>query len=154
MSRQRKLKPCQIRLQKDFDELADIYGARVVFQDQNNIQDFDVEIKPAEGIWKDGLFVFHFAVPDQYPFERPIITCKTRVWHPNIEETGAVCLNILRDNYSAVMSIGQLILGLQFLFIEPNPISPLNKEAAEQYTANINLFKSKAHEYIANFCKH
>ena len=145
---------CQIRLQKDLENLDSLYGAKLIIPDPNNIQDFIIEITPVEGIWQGGVFDFHFTIPDDFPFQRPSIICQTRIWHPNIEETGAVCLNILRDNYTAAMSIDQLVLGLQFLFSEPNPNSPLNKEAAEQYSSNIAAFKEKAQEYMALYCKH
>ena len=41
-----------------------------------------------------------------------------------------MCLNILREDWKPVLSINSVIYGLQFLFLEPNPDDPLNKEAA------------------------
>lgn len=42
-----------------------------------------------------------------------------------------MCLNILRDDWKPVLGINTVILGLIFLFIEPNPNDPLNLSAAE-----------------------
>jgi len=53
------------------------------------------------------------------------------VYHPNIDWDGKVCLNILRQDWMPVLSLGSVIFGLMTLFLEPNPDDPLNKEAAQ-----------------------
>jgi ubiquitin-conjugating enzyme E2 M len=117
-----------------------------------NLQLFFVRIKPARGIWRGGNFDFKFTIPDDFPFERPSVRCETRIWHPNIEETGAICLNILRDNYTPVTSVGHLVVGLQFLFDEPNPGSPLNQEASTEFENEPDLFATHAKEYMRLYC--
>ena len=42
-----------------------------------------------------------------------------------------MCLNILRENWSAVLNISAVTYGLMYLFVVPNADDPLNKEAAE-----------------------
>ena len=143
---------CLLRLQSDFQEFDTIWHAKLIIPNPDNLQEFIVRITPDHGIWANGKFDFKFTIPDQFPFERPVVKCQTRIWHPNIEETGAVCLNILRDNYTPVMSIAQMVVGLQFLFSEPNPQSPLNQEAATQYENDPGAFEKKAHEYMKNYC--
>lgn len=143
---------CLTRLQRDFEEFGDLSNVKIIFPDPNNIQEFLVRVTPDHGIWAHGNFDFKFSVPDGFPFERPTVRCQTRIWHPNIEETGAVCLNILRDNYTPVMSIAQLVVGLQFLFTEPNPASPLNQEAANHFEENLASFTKKAQDYIRLYC--
>ncbi len=56
---------------------------------------------------------------------------------------GNVCLNILRADWKPVLGINTVILGLIFLFIEPNPDDPLNKEAAELMRNNAAAFTEK-----------
>lgn len=150
--RKKKATPCQIRLQKDFEDLGSIPDTELIVPDANNLQHFIMRIKPVQGIWQGGNFDFDFTIPDDFPFTRPAVKCLTRIWHPNIEETGAVCLNILRDNYTPVLELSMLVAGLQYLFSEPNPHSPLNKEASEEYISNLPRFKIKAKEYMALYC--
>ncbi len=52
-------------------------------------------------------------------------------------------MNILRADWKPVLGINTVILGLIFLFIEPNPNDPLNKEAAELMRSNEAAFKDK-----------
>ena len=56
---------------------------------------------------------------------------------------GNICLNILRDDWKPVLGVNAIMLGLMFLFIEPNPNDPLNHEAAELMRNNMTQFKNK-----------
>ena len=56
------------------------------------------------------------------------VLCETTVFHPNIDMDGHVCLNILREDWKPVLTIQSVIMGLQFLMLEPNADDPLNKE--------------------------
>jgi ubiquitin-conjugating enzyme E2 M len=49
-----------------------------------------------QGIYRNGRFVFSFNVGQGYPHEPPKVKCDTRIYHPNIDLEGNVCLNILR----------------------------------------------------------
>lgn len=68
--------------------------------------------------------------------------CMVQVYHPNIDLEGKICLNILREDWKPVLSISSVIYGLQFLFLDPNPDDPLNKEAAQMFTENPRQFES------------
>ncbi|KAM3822422.1 NEDD8-conjugating enzyme Ubc12 isoform 3-T4 [Vipera latastei] len=76
-----------------------------------------------------------------YPHDPPKVKCETMVYHPNIDLEGNVCLNILREDWKPVLTINSIIYGLQYLFLEPNPEDPLNKEAAEVLQNNRRLFE-------------
>ncbi|NXH35211.1 UBC12 enzyme, partial [Myiagra hebetior] len=96
---------------------------------------------PAGGFYKGGKFVFSFKVGQGYPHDPPKVKCETMVYHPNIDLEGNVCLNILREDWKPVLTINSIIYGLQYLFLEPNPEDPLNKEAAEVLQSNRRLFE-------------
>ena len=64
-----------------------------------------------------------------------------KIYHPNIDLDGNVCLNILREDWKPVLTMNAIIYGLQFLFLEPNPEDPLNKEAAQELIKNRSLFE-------------
>ena len=65
-----------------------------------------------------------------------------QVYHPNIDLEGNVCLNILREDWKPVLSVSSIIYGLQYLFLDPNPDDPLNKEAAEALRENARGFEA------------
>jgi ubiquitin-conjugating enzyme E2 M len=51
----------------------------------------------------------------------------TQIYHPNVDLEGNVCLNILREDWKPVLNLNSVMVGLQYLFLEPNPDDPLNK---------------------------
>lgn len=61
------------------------------------------------------MFTFH--VLPSYPHEAPKVKCKTKVYHPNIDLEGNVCLNILREDWKPVLNINTIIYGLNHLFV-------------------------------------
>jgi len=106
-------------------------GTKIYFPDPNNLLHFEVSVRPSDGMYKDATFNFDVDIPTSYPYDPPKVLCKTLVYHPNIDWEGKVCLNILRQDWMPVLSLGSVIFGLMTLFLEPNPDAPLNKEAAQ-----------------------
>jgi len=115
----------------DIAELDNEQGTETVFPNPNDLTDFRVYITPQDGYWKGAKYEFSFQIPEHYPHSPPKIHCKTQIYHPNIDLEGKVCLNILREKWTPVLDLSQVIFGLIHIFIEPNPKDPLNHEAAE-----------------------
>ncbi|CAG2216509.1 UBC12 [Mytilus edulis] len=111
------------------------------FPDQDDLLTFKLTICPDEGFYRGGRFVFSFKVGQGYPHDPPKVKCETMVYHPNIDLEGNVCLNILREDWKPVLTINSIVYGLQYLFLEPNPEDPLNKEAADVLQNNRRLFE-------------
>lgn len=102
-----------------------------------------------QGFYKNGRFTFSFKVNPNYPHEAPKVKCETKVYHPNIDLEGNVCLNILREDWKPVLTINAIVYGLQYLFLEPNPEDPLNKEAAEVLQSNRRLFEQNVRKAMS-----
>ena len=66
---------------------------------------------------RGGAFLFTFAVPPGYPHDPPKVKCATKVFHPNIDLEGNVCLNILREDWKPVLTVTSVVYGLNFLFL-------------------------------------
>lgn len=145
----KKKSPALLRVQTDLDELELPNNARVILVDPENIQTFKVSVTPDGGYWKGATYTFNFAFPDDYPIKPPKVTCDNKIYHPNIDLQGNVCLNLLKADWRPILSTQQIIHGLIFLFLEPNPADPLNLEAAEVFRKNINQFKKNVDKSLA-----
>ena len=93
----------------------------------NKLTEMVLTVTPDTGYWKGGTYDFNISVPADYPHKPPKVTCATKIYHPNINLQGAVCLNILRAEWKPVFDLNTIVSGLTFLFYEPNGDDPLNK---------------------------
>ena len=148
-SKHRKRTPCFIRVQSDLDELELPHSAKMDIPNPENLQIFTVTVTPDSGFWKDATYSFNFVIPDNYPFKPPKVTCDDKIYHPNIDLQGNVCLNLLKNDWRPILTVQQIVHGLIFLFLEPNPADPLNQEAAEVFRNNINQFRQSVNKSLA-----
>lgn len=76
---------------------------------------------------------FHLVLtfPTNYPIAPPLVKFETPIFHPNIDMSGNICLDILKDQWSAALSIPTILLSIQTLLSNPNNASPLNAQAAQ-----------------------
>ena len=131
----------QIRIQKDISELELPKTCATEFPDPDDLLNFRLIISPDEGFYRGGRFLFSFKIGPNYPHEPPKVKCMNKIYHPNIDLEGNVCLNILREDWKPVLTVNAIVYGVQFLFLEPNPEDPLNKEAAHELQNNRRLFE-------------
>lgn len=79
----------------------------------------------------DGLsFKLKLDFPPGYPYVAPIVRFTTPCFHPNVDLQGNICLDILKEKWSALYEVRTLLLSIQVLLGEPNNESPLNSQAA------------------------
>ena len=115
--------------------------ARLIRQ-SGSIVEFDVEYTPDSGsYWYGGKYLFSFHFPDDYPYNPPKVMCKTKIYHPNIDYDGNVCLNMLKEDWNPTYTGLSCIAGVYQLFVEPNPNDPLNHDVAKLMRDNMEQFK-------------
>ena len=62
---------------------------------------------PSDSPYAGGVFFLTIHFPTDYPFKPPKIAFTTRIYHPNINANGAICLDILRDQWSPALTISK-----------------------------------------------
>jgi ubiquitin-conjugating enzyme E2 D/E len=91
---------------------------------------------PSDSPYAGGVFKLNIMFPTDYPFKSPTITFTTRIYHPNISPAGAICLDILKTQWSPALTIGKVLLSICSLLTDPNPNDPLVPEIANIYKTN------------------
>lgn len=125
---------------------------------ENNVRQFDVIIDgPLQSPYEscsfalsqiDGAFSLEMYLPEEYPMSPPKVRFLTRVYHPNIDRLGRICLDILKgtrppqlqrlflDKWSPALQIRTVLLSIQALLASPNPDDPLANDVAAAWKAN------------------
>lgn len=130
-----------LRMQKDIADLSLPDTCKLEFPNPDDYTHFKLRILPDDGYYSKGAFNFTIDVPSNYPHAAPKVKCVTKIYHPNIDLEGNVCLNILREDWKPILNINAVVYGLQFLFLEPNASDPLNREAANVFQQNKQQFE-------------
>ena len=96
---------------------------------------------PSNTPYENMTFRLSFEFPSSYPLQPPTVLFKTPIYHPNIDFSGRICLDILKDKWSAIFNVESVLLSLQSLLGAPNNSSPLNGQAAELWDNDPEEFK-------------
>jgi len=109
---------------------------------------------PAGTSYEGGIFEIDIEIPRQYPFEPPKMKFVSKIWHPNISsQTGAICLDILKDQWSPALTIKTALLSLQALLCSPEPDDPQDAEVANMYKKNLEEFNRTAKFWTDTYAK-
>ncbi|XP_076069495.1 ubiquitin conjugating enzyme vih [Oratosquilla oratoria] len=96
----------------------------------------------------DGLsYKLSFEFPSTYPYSAPTVKFVTQCFHPNVDLQGNICLDILKEKWSASYDIRSILLSIQSLLGEPNNDSPLNGQAAEMWVNQAAYKKHLIEQY-------
>jgi len=88
---------------------------------------------PIKSPYEGGIFYLNISFPEDYPYKPPRITFTTKIYHPNINSAGGICLDILKDQWSPALTISKVLLSICSLLTDPNPDDPLVPAIAELY---------------------
>ncbi|KAL0960540.1 hypothetical protein HGRIS_005578 [Hohenbuehelia grisea] len=95
--------------------------------------------------YEGGNFEVDIVIPESYPFQPVKMKFITKVYHPNVSSaSGAICLDILKDAWSPVLTLKSTLISLQSLLCSPEPNDPQDAEVAKHYTTSKSSFEETA----------
>lgn len=106
-----------------------------------------VLLGPSDTPYEGGVFKLDIHIPKDYPMKPPNIIFRTKIYHPNINSSGSICLDILKSNWSPALTLSKLLLSICSLLTDPNCDDPLVPSIANQYKENYELFHETAKEW-------
>ncbi|OUM68850.1 hypothetical protein PIROE2DRAFT_3372, partial [Piromyces sp. E2] len=106
---------------------------------------------PAGSPYAGGVFFLDIHFPQDYPFKPPKVVYRTKIYHCNINSSGAICLDILKDNWSPALTISKVLLSICSLLTDPNPLDPLVPSIANQYMNDKNEHDKIAREWTKRY---
>jgi len=106
---------------------------------------------PPDSPYQGGVFFLTIHFPTDYPFKPPKVAFTTRIYHPNINSNGSICLDILRSQWSPALTISKVLLSICSLLCDPNPDDPLVPEIARIYKTDREKYNELAREWTRKY---
>ncbi|XP_061399486.1 ubiquitin-conjugating enzyme E2 D2B-like [Musca vetustissima] len=148
----------KMRIPKEVHQLQLSYknhGIKCTIVSENNLE--AVVPGPKGSPYEEGIFKISISFGEQYPFRPPSFKFITPVYHPNIDSSGKICLDLLRmpptGSYNPAITLESILLSIQLLLANPNPDDPLQGDAADLYKSNIDQFNAKARQFVDKNCR-
>jgi len=116
---------------------------------KSNIFEWNVGIPGKDGtIWEGAEFPLLVKFPKEYPAKPPHVRFISQIRHPNIFDSGDICLDILKDKWSPSLSVAQVLLGIQSLLDNPNVYDPTDYQLAQMYQKNREEYNKIVKVYV------
>ena len=108
-------------------------------------------IGPKDSNYEGGIFKLDIKFPDNYPFAHPKIFFITKIFHPNIDYRGDICLDTIKERWTPIMNISKALLSICSLLDDPNPDDPLEPSIARIYKTDREKYNELAKEWTLRY---
>ena len=124
--------------------------------DEGDLTALKAIVEGPEGTpYAGGKFKLSVQVPPRYPFEPPKVRFETRVYHPNVDVGGRICLDVLhlppKGSWKPSWNIGAVLAAVQLLLSQANPDDGLAADASELYLRDRAAFDNVAREWTEQY---
>jgi len=101
--------------------------------------------------YDNGLFFLTIHFPTDYPFKPPKVAFNTKIYHPNINSNGSICLDILRSQWSPALTVSKVLLSICALMADPNPEDPLVPDIARQFKSDKKKYLETCEDWTRRY---
>lgn len=143
----------EFRLKNEIDKIALLPRAtleKVACTQDAYVCEYLYTVCVREGIYAGNKYAFQILFPEAYPFRSPRVRCLDRIFHPNIDVDGNVCLEFLRHNWSSAMGIEWILTGICLFLAEPCGTEALNIEAGNLLLTDYDEFVRRVRSHPRN----
>ena len=141
-----------VRLRKEFGKLTNEPVPGISFEKTENSRYFMIKLVGSDGTpYADGIFNLEIFFPEDYPMGPPKIRFLTKIYHPNIDKIGRICLDVLKDRWSPALQTRTVMLSIQALLSDPNLEDPLDENVAKHWRDDYNGAIEKAKQFTKQY---
>lgn len=149
----------QMRLLKELKRMKDHPPHGIdMWSVSDSIDNFEAMIEGPENTpYQGGEFRLTISVPQEYPNIPPVIKFKTRIYHPNIDSQGRICLDSLKQeplgSWKPAITLETVLIQIQLLLANPNEHDPLEIEIGKQYQQHRDQYEKEAKRMTELYAK-
>ncbi|GFX74165.1 ubiquitin-conjugating enzyme E2 T [Trichonephila clavipes] len=145
-----------LRLKKELERFSNEPNNGISCWQDEDLQHLKATIVgPDSSPYENGVFHIDIQIPEKYPFLPPNVHFITPVYHPNIDDSGRICLEILKlppqGAWKPSLNLKIILMSIQGLLAEPNFNDPLMTEISQEYEMNRSSFVIKAREWTKKY---
>ena len=140
------------RASKEFKNVATCEFMEVAFDGDNALAWNCTMAGPGGSPYEGAAFAVSVAFPADYPFKPPTVTFSNprQIYHPNVNEEGLICLDLLKTKYSPACSMPQVFNAIHTLLQVPSTDAPLRPDVGNQYENDVDAFNAAAKDAWSN----
>lgn len=139
-----------VRIQEELKDIKQMENVLLVLPKEDDLYKFIVKIKVDEGLYRDQWFSFEFLLPSDYPsLNPPKVHLLDKIWHPNITIDGKISMSLLTSHYHSSIYLCDIVNGLKYLLLYPNPKDAMNIEAAAEQEKCYEAFEEHVKHFIS-----
>ncbi|VUZ44908.1 unnamed protein product [Hymenolepis diminuta] len=113
-----------------------VEGIKVAVDESNNRYFCAIIEGPKDSPYEGGFFKLQLFLPEDYPHKPPRCLFMTKIYHPNIDQIGRICLDSLKSKWSAALHVRTVLLSIQALLATPNPNDFLANHVTAEWRQN------------------
>jgi ubiquitin-conjugating enzyme E2 A len=141
-----------VRLTRELNKLQSEKIEGIIIYKPTNLMVWSAKINgPPDTPYEKGVFDIQLTFSSEYPVKAPSVKFLTPMFHPNIYRDGRICVDILQSQeWTPSQNVRTILISIMSLLMDPNPLSPANRDAAELYNKDKVVYEQKVREFISN----
>ncbi|KAK3050247.1 hypothetical protein LTR09_008636 [Extremus antarcticus] len=128
---------------------------RLAKEDDINLWDVTMD-GPQDSPYTGGKFHIQIVLPKEYPFKPPVLTFRTKIYHPNVtnDDKGAMCLGMLRaDEWKPPNKIVDVLKLVRAVLAAPQPDDAVEAGIANEFKTDRKAFDKTAQDWVKKYAK-
>ncbi|CAD8056082.1 unnamed protein product [Paramecium primaurelia] len=136
----------QNRLTKELQDLTTgnpLAGVQITPDPNNRLLWTAIVAGPEGTAYQGGKFKLSITFPENYPFKAPFFQFQTKIFHPNINEKGEFCEDMIetKEQWQPTKTVKQVLEKILNILGQVNTDQSLNNQAMEMYKSDKNKFE-------------